>query len=213
VSRYDIQAGESEYEPGSNGLVLRNLLGITDPREMELAETRAYNLMVRASLDSFEDNQTLSAGDLNKLHRFWLGSVYSFAGEYRQVNVSKNGFAFCVAEFIPQQMEALSEIIARNMPCVEFDAPTLAKAMSEVHGEFILIHPYREGNGRLGRWLASLMALQAGFPILDFSNETRVEGRDAYFAAVRRFPTDPFFLEKWFLQVLARTSGGRDPFE
>lgn len=35
--RYAMSGPEGEFEPGSNGLVLRNLKGITDPAEMELA--------------------------------------------------------------------------------------------------------------------------------------------------------------------------------
>ena len=50
--------------------------------------------------------------------------------------------------------------------------------------ELMLIHPFREGNGRLGRILATLMALQAGLPVLDFS-ELDGERRKEYFAAVR----------------------------
>jgi len=50
--------------------------------------------------------------------------------------------------------------------------------------ELMLIHPFREGNGRLGRILATLMALQAGLPVLDFS-ELDGERREEYFAAVR----------------------------
>lgn len=30
---------EDQYEPGSDGKVLRNLLGITSPEEMEIPET------------------------------------------------------------------------------------------------------------------------------------------------------------------------------
>jgi len=33
---------------------------------------------------------------------------------------------------------------------------------AEVHTELVLIHPFREGNGRCSRILASIMALQAG---------------------------------------------------
>ncbi|MBT9474746.1 Fic family protein, partial [Polaromonas sp.] len=44
-----------------------------------------------------------------------------------------------------------------------------ALALAEVHAELILVHPFREGNGRLARLLALLMALQAGLPPLDFS--------------------------------------------
>lgn len=50
--------------------------------------------------------------------------------------------------------------------------------------ELMLIHPFREGNGRLGRMLATLMALQAGLPILEFS-ELDDAMREEYFAAVR----------------------------
>ena len=53
-----------------------------------------------------------------------------------------------------------------------------------VHVELMLIHPFREGNGRLGRLLATLMALQAGLPILEFSEMIGVR-REEYFAAVR----------------------------
>ena len=45
----------------------------------------------------------------------------------------------------------------------------LIKAIAECHVEFIVIHPFREGNGRLGRVLSTVMALQADMPVLDFS--------------------------------------------
>jgi len=45
------------------------------------------------------------------------------------------------------------------------------KALAVVHTELVLIHPFRaEGNGRVARMLATLMALQAGLPPLDFSD-------------------------------------------
>lgn len=43
------------------------------------------------------------------------------------------------------------------------------EAIAVVHVEFILIHPFREGNGRMGRMLASVMAMQASKPELNFS--------------------------------------------
>ena len=57
-------------------------------------------------------------------------------------------------------------------------------ALAETHVELMLIHPFREGNGRVGRILATLMALQAGLPLLDFS-PIRDKKKQQYFAAVR----------------------------
>jgi cell filamentation protein len=57
-------------------------------------------------------------------------------------------------------------------------------AIAVVHAELVLIHPFREGNGRLARILAILMALQAGLPPLDFG-AVKGKKRQEYFAAVK----------------------------
>lgn len=50
--------------------------------------------------------------------------------------------------------------------------------------ELVLIHPFREGNGRVARILSVHMGLQAGLPALYFDN---LSGRrqQQYFAAVQ----------------------------
>jgi len=53
-----------------------------------------------------------------------------------------------------------------------------------VHVELVLIHPFREGNGRTARLLAVLMGLQAGLPALLFENLSGRK-RKQYFAAVQ----------------------------
>ncbi|MDT8395020.1 MAG: Fic family protein [bacterium] len=61
---------------------------------------------------------------------------------------------------------------------------TVAESLAIVHAELVLIHPFREGNGRLARLLAMLMGLQAGLPMLVF-DQMEGERREAYLAAVR----------------------------
>lgn len=41
-NRYGAQGSEAEFEPGSRGRVLRNLLGITRVRDMNEAESQAH---------------------------------------------------------------------------------------------------------------------------------------------------------------------------
>ena len=73
----------------------------------------------------------------------------------------------------------------------------------------MLIHPFREGNGRVGRLLAVLMGLQAGLPPLDFGN-IKGRKRQEYFAAVRAgMDRDYEPMEKVFSDVIGRTLGAR----
>jgi len=59
--------------------------------------------------------------------------------------------------------------LAVYTPCKDFTEGELVEAISIIHVEFILIHPFREGNCRLSRLLANVMALQANWPELDFT--------------------------------------------
>jgi cell filamentation protein len=82
-------------------------------------------------------------------------------------------------------------------------------ALAIVHVELLLIHPFREGNGRLARMLASLMALQAKLPLLDFK---LLKGRkkEDYFTAVRSGLDRNYGpMEKIFDEVIAWTVRGQ----
>lgn len=166
TTRYDPHGVETEFEPGSRGRVLRNALGIIRVRDMQLAESQALWLAQRQAIDTFSEDHRFTAEDIRSLHRMWLGPIYPWAGEYRSVNIGKGGFQFAGAHLIPRLMSKLERgVLARFTPCQE---PEAAEALAAVHAELILIHPFRDGNGRLARLLALLMGLQAGFAAAGF---------------------------------------------
>ena len=183
--RYDTSGyPEDQYEPGSDGKVLKNLLGITTREEMEIVETEQLWRAQEHLLNVIEEDQRFTAHDIFDMHRIWLGAVYEWAGQERRVNVSKDGFPFAMAHTITGLMlEFERNQLSRYTPCRFDDHNEIAQALAEVHVELMLIHPFREGNGRLGRLLATIMALQAGLPLLDFSE--MAEKKDEYFSAVR----------------------------
>jgi cell filamentation protein len=153
---------ELEFQPGSRGRVLRNLLGITRVRDMEEAETQALNVTQRAALKIYGSEHRFTPADIRRLHRMWLGSIYPWAGKYRTVNLSKGGFQFAHAPLIPRLMDHLGKgVLRRHTPCGSADV-AVARSLAEVHGELILIHPFLDGNGRLARLVAWLMACQFG---------------------------------------------------
>ena len=90
-----------------------------------------------------------------------------------------------MAAQIPKLMAKFeTEQLKKYTPCTFEKQDEVAKALAEVHTELVLIHPFREGNGRCSRILASIMALQAGLPVLNFSLISG-ERKGDYFAAVQ----------------------------
>ena len=185
TDRYAATGPEAQFEPGSRSRVLRNLLGIRSVREMETAESIALVSATRKAIEETGADQRFSADHIRGLHRMWLEKIYPWAGQYRSVNLSKGDFPFAAASQIPRLMERLErEQLREYTPYRAGPAgDELQLGLAAVHVELVLIHPFRDGNGRWARLVATLMALQAGLPPLDFSG---VKGRERqrYFQAV-----------------------------
>ena len=176
---------EAQFEPGSRGRVLRNLLGIRGKRQMDVREALQLEAATDWAIRHVAADQRFTANDICRWHKQWLGDLYPWAGEYRQVNISKGSFVFAMSAQVPRLMREFErDVLARHSPCTFNNPDEMLEAMAITHCELVLIHPFREGNGRVSRLLSTLMALQAGLPLLNFSGITGKQ-RQAYFAAVR----------------------------
>ena len=90
-------------------------------------------------------------------------------------------------------------------PCRFDTAEKIARALAVAHTELVLIHPFRDGNGRVARLLATLMAMQGDLPSLDFSN-LKGHKRNEYYAAVRSGLDRNYNpMEYIFIDVIAKT--------
>ena len=184
--RYDTSGlEEAQFEPGSRGRVLKNLLGIKSKREVDRIEGREQVRTLEELAALYDKDHRFTAADVCRIHKIWLGRVYSWAGQYRQVNLRKDNFPFAAGAQIPKLMAGFEKgPLRRFTPCRPAPVEVLAKALAVVHVELVLIHPFREGNGRVARLLAVLVGLQAGLPALYFENLSGRK-RQRYFAAVR----------------------------
>lgn len=205
--RYDVsELLEAQCEPGSHGRVLKNLLGITRKREMDHVEAREQLRALEELIGIYDERHRFTAADVRRIHKIWLGPIYAWAGEYRQVNVSKADFPFAAAAQIPRLMAEIEKGPLREFtPCRFASRDEAVRAIAIVHTELMLIHPFREGNGRVGRLLAILMALQARLSPLDFRG---IKGRKRreYFSAVRAgLDRDYGPMERIFRGVVRRT--------
>jgi len=208
--RYRAEGPEAEAEPGSRGRVLRNRIGVRSAREMARRESEALLAATDRLINDTDIDHRFTAADTRSMHRIWLGGIYAWAGEYRNVNLSRGSFPFAAANLIPGLMREFERGPLREFtPCRFVDAADQARALAVVHAELILIHPFREGNGRCSRLLALLMGLQAGLPALDFGGIRGVEKR-RYIAAVHAsLDRDYAPMTEVFRRVVARTPRAR----
>jgi cell filamentation protein len=190
IGRYQAATGpEGEYQPRSNRRVLRNHPGITRKRVLDRLE---YDALVSARERSFHAigaETRFQAALICELHRDWLEEIYPWAGSYRTVELSKAGFRWPPAFRVAENMKYFeTNALARLTPCVPAPLEVITRAIAKVHADLLLIHPFRDGNGRLARWIADLMALQAGLPPPLYGLEGRgaTVKRAAYLAAVQR---------------------------
>jgi cell filamentation protein len=205
--RYDISGlTEAQYEPSSNDQVLKNLLAIKSKQEMDRIEALELEKAVDQFVRAYSQEHRFTETDVLYFHEVWLSRIYEWAGKYRQVNVTKGDFPFAAAAQIPRLMQEFDKgLLRKYTPCNFTKEKDTLRALAETHTELVLIHPFRDGNGRVARILSTLMALQAGLPLLDFS-VIASEKKQAYFDAVRAgLNRDYGPMERVFSEVIKKT--------
>lgn len=104
------------------------------------SKTKAYALFESSLLDSIEIG---TVNGLKQVHGYLFGGLYDFAGKIRTVNISKGGFKFAAAEFLPETLDQIEKMSEDS-----FDQ------IIDKYVEINVAHPFREGNGRTTRiWL------------------------------------------------------------
>lgn len=208
TNRYQTTGAEGEFEPGSNERVLRNLVGITSADDMDELELQLLSELYNEVLLQNLPDRRLTVADLKHWHRLWLGNVYAWAGQERSVNLGKDGFQFATASLLPGLLNNFErECLTRWTPCGNLAPDELVNAIAVTHVELIVIHPFREGNGRLSRLLSDVMAVQAGHEPLDYSSWE--QHKTAYIGAIHAgFSEDYGPMEQLVAQALAAGDAG-----
>ena len=107
--------------------------------------------------------KTISEKDIKELHRlFYYRIDKENAGEYRTVKAYITGSKFPLPS--PAEVPGLmKKFIAQLKSQREKKHPVELAVLA--HKELVFIHPFVDGNGRVGRLLMNLILLQEGFTI------------------------------------------------
>ncbi len=103
-----------------------------------------------------------------RLHGILMSGIHPDAGTYRRHAVRIVGTRVVTANYvkIPDLMEMLCQKIAQG-------SEDMIALVSEAHAQFEKIHPFGDGNGRIGRLIMAGMLLQHNFPPALIKNEDR----------------------------------------
>lgn len=136
----------SYFYPNSD--VLKNKLNIIDSEELREAEAEiTFEKLVELYEEPIKGN--FDAEHLKAIHRYLFEDIYDWAGIYRNVDMQKaTGFTNHndIDRFLKGELALMNE---------EFASVTneyaLAAFLATYYAQLMIIHPFREGNGRAGR--------------------------------------------------------------
>ncbi|WP_415721570.1 putative adenosine monophosphate-protein transferase Fic [Photobacterium ganghwense] len=157
--KYDVDHDPDCY-PGSS--VLINLLSIKDEDELEAAERD----FTRVRAEHFEpefNNFTLDY--LQKIHRILFQDLYRWAGQPRQVDITKGETRFCHWQNIIRETNKLLLSLAEEGYLCGLPLDKFIERIAHYYCELNVIHPFREGNGRVQRIFFEILAINAGYEL------------------------------------------------
>lgn len=158
------------------------------------SKSKAYALFESGMIENIEVG---TVKGLQQIHGYLFGGLYDFAGQIREVNISKGGFQFAMSQFLPQTLSDIEKMPEDSLG-----------AILDKYVEMNVAHPFREGNGRSTRiWLDLMLKKRLG-KCIDWS---RID-KKAYLDAMRKSVSDPSDIKALLSGALTDKINDRETF-
>ena len=166
--------------------VLKNKLNISNQKKLNFIEGQALIEAYENSITTYSEDHIFCELDVLNLHKLFLKDIFDWAGEYRTVDISSEDIRWCHSQFIKTEMKRYSKTLSSLTPFKKsLTRNEIIRRLSKIHGELIVIHPFRDGNGRVTRLLCDLLFMQADYEPIQkdiFYNKNKLV---EYYAAIR----------------------------
>lgn len=180
--------------PNSKAMEFLDWLTYSDNTIDGKSKKKAYELWGSGMLATLEVGTTKA---LQQIHAYIFGGLYDFAGQIRTKTISKGGFTFCLAQYLPQQLD-----IIEKMPEASIDD------IFNKYVEMNVAHPFMEGNGRSTRIWLDLMLKARVAKCIDWS---RINKND-YLQAMTQSVADATFVKQLLTNALTDNINSRELF-
>ncbi len=158
------------------------------------SKSKAYALFESSFMSSIEVG---TVKGLQQIHSYLFGGLYDFAGLIRTKNISKGGFKFASAGFLPNTLAAIEKMSEDSIENVV-----------NKYTEMNIAHPFMEGNGRTARIWLDLILKKNHSCCVDWC---RINKKD-YLEAMRLSVTDNSMLKKLIANALTDKIRDREMF-
>ena len=116
--------------------------------------------------------EVYSISDILAIHKYLFQDVYAWAGQFRKVNISKNGNPFMSIQSFSTAQAYIDRLIHTYYQTAN-SKDGIIKQLAKILDNLNYFHPFREGNGRTQREVIRSLALSKGY-----SAQIRVEQDD-----------------------------------
>ncbi len=183
VSRYSAGGGENLYMDEAK-TVLKNKKNISDLRTLYLEEEKALARAYELLLDEVRSNTPITSELIRHAHGRIFIDLYDWAGRWRTVTISKPGVTWPPPDYLDEAMKEFEREVLSAYPATALQTDKhFCEAIGHIQGEFLTIHPFREGNARTIKLVTDLLAVQTGR--LGLVYDASEEGRDRYIGAAK----------------------------
>jgi len=160
-------------------------------KEKDIQEIVNYRLALFQSREHLKD-YPIKLGFICELHKILMDSVRGknkMPGEFRddQNWIGKAGCSIEKASFVPPSPLILDEFLRKWETYIGFDETDFLLQIAVVHAQFELLHPFKDGNGRIGRLLIPLFLYQkkALSQPMFYLSEYLESNRDEYYQRLK----------------------------
>lgn len=159
--------GSTLTEPETAAILFQNV-ALPDKTIIEQMEVKNHQAALKRLFDHLQEDGKLDESFILKIHGILLNGIQADAGCYRNHAVRIVGSNVPTANYlkVPALMKELCKaIFAKNRDIVAHT--------SLIHSRFEQIHPFSDGNGRVGRLLLDAMFLKENLPPAVIRQEKR----------------------------------------